>query len=151
VRTAKRPRSGERGYRSEEASGVELLWTSLCELLRLMVQISDDRVVGSTIKKVVERLQKLHFEHEFVWAFRGNFATKKIEDVAFGQRQCPQELLYRNLLGGTIRAEPLLSLFDVALGFGDQPFREVEVEFMDICAKFVGRDVTETPSSKIGM
>jgi hypothetical protein len=76
---------------------------------------------------------------------------RELRDVAFGQRQCPQELLYRNLLGGTIRAEPLLSLFDVALGFGDQPFREVEVEFMDICAKFVGRDVTETPSSKIGM
>src|SRR6185369_14121936 len=84
---AKRPRSGERGYRSEEASGVELLWTSLCKLLRLMVQISNDRVVSSAIKKVVEGLQKLHLEHQFVRTFCRSFTAQEIEDIALREGQ----------------------------------------------------------------
>jgi hypothetical protein len=50
----KGPARASGAYRSEEASGVELLWTCLCKLLRLMVQISDDRVVSGAIKKIVE-------------------------------------------------------------------------------------------------
>jgi hypothetical protein len=147
----KGPARASGAYRSEEASSAELLWTCLCKLLRLMVQISNDRVVSGAVKKVVERLQKLHLEHQLVGTFCRNFTPDEIEDIALGKRQRPQKIFDRYLLGGTIGTKSRLPLFDVAFGFGDHPFRKVKIEFVNICAQFVGGDATETLCSKIGM
>src|SRR6185369_11557750 len=112
----------------------------LSDISALRLLVSDRCVINRPLKKLLQHLQQFQLTKNLHRAVEYRLPLQKIPQVFFCLDNRPHDLAQRDPLLGPPLADLYIPMFDIELGFTQQPVPEMAVDFVNPRFQFLARN-----------